>query len=291
MERPIFVIAGILLIALAIFLPRIDWYLATVVIDTDPPDVGWTAIYIPVYDPASLDYYVLSEDKDNPSGIPDGEKCEIYAEIIEEAELKSVQVRITGDGYDSGWLDMTEYYYEATLNSYDYVVEWTIPAGGGVTYTFTFKARDAVNEQIEYRYAITEVPTGYFKIQGQAVTKESVIYTATLDIKFEFIATAYGYMIDEVTVVIRETYPTPDKYVETITLKEVEIDKRWELTHTFPYDGKFDVKGYIAWDTKVVRLMSLALDTGVEIPVWIMTRVVMGLIGFGLIIYGIRRRE
>jgi len=283
------ILLGILFVVLALSLPYVDEYIATAVIDATPPDFTGGYFLTPSYEKV-IDPYRLSENKDEPNPLPEATSGDIYINLI-ETNLDYAEVKVTGNGYDSGWLRLRSVEYDSDYNMHTLITSWTVPSGRGILYTFTFRAYDrAGNNATEERYAVTGIPEGYFTINGIKVTTQTTIYLNTREVIFEFHATSLGELIDDVIITI--TAIEPEKFDEekhiALELEEVELNKRWEAKFIFPFDGTFLIRGQIGWDGQAVVILSVTLNTGIKVDHWALAQLALGVLGVGLIIYGVR---
>lgn len=286
------ILIGAALVLISISLPML---LATVIVDTYPPNISSVAFHYGSYaSPTSS--VPLSIDPSAPSAlVPNAagqvEIC-IYEDYLDES---SVSLKINGISYA---LKLERKVLSSgTLWFYRYLADYTTPSTDGASVTFEASAKDLGGlSTTRTCYGKTVKVDGYFTINGIKITStEQTVYLSSRKLNFEFIATYGGSYIDRVIVSITKADGT---IIQTLALSKVAADK-WTGSYTLEADGKYIVKGY--FDTYPGRLqrMSLLIDTGsapsviepsVYFPVlrWTLAGLGLGLIAGGL--YARKRR-
>ena len=133
------------------------------------------------------------------------------------------------------------------INNADQCAPSFDPAGGGL------KPRQpspppgkgtAAGNTVEADYYLARLPdfpTGYWVIAGQQVTEDSHIYVNTLTVHVEWHCTSGSQYVDGVTV---KVYDQDGNLLDSVAL--TRTDDTWEGDVTFPSEGTFEVKGYVA---------------------------------------------
>ena len=259
-ERKYLILATVFLL-IGIILLGARYYLATVIIDTSPPDFG------------SVEPY-LSDREDDPSiiaptevGTPTG--------LIEmkvtwyDTQTKITKMRLTVYYKDGGkWIKIDSKEFKPStwreLSAYT-LKKWEGPGGSrykyeaifdfplypdfdlkeGKLHKFYFEAWDeAGNKGTETRYAVfvrEKGITGKFYINDKEMRKDSRIILKTRSVEFKF-KPDKDYMYDLIQKVWVEIYKEGNEVGKVTLTRSGDVCK---ASYTFPGDGTYEVYGYV----------------------------------------------
>jgi len=234
-------VAGVFVAFVAIAFPQqVASGLATVVVDTSPPDVN-------AMNP--------SGSKSNPTHFDPDATVTLKMNSFRE-KVNNARVVIDGStkslsySGSSGTPYGTEYYYTTS---------WSTSGHSGEKLSFTFKGEDdAGNTGSDTAYAlIGSYADGYFTINGQKLSKGGKITISTRSIDLKFTKTTSATP-DEVWYTVRDSNGNwLQKKSDT-----VKTSSPWTWSYTFPSDGTYEVNGYCKSYGKSVQVMSFR--TGVN---------------------------
>ena len=250
-----FIVVGLMLFVPAVINSIITY--AFVTVDTTPPEpLGPPSIELAqAWDPSAgewvnTEWFTLSEDESEPTGVDD-----TYHYVVE------VHIVVQEDNPGDGTLTITApdgttttytlfKVYDSATGGYKYFRSFDNPdvaydmSTVGEAYSFTFTINDEAGNTFTGTYYILrlpEFPTGYWVLAGQQVTEDSHIYVNTLTVHVEWYCTLNPQYVSTVYVKI---YDQAGNLIDTVTL--TKTDDTWEGDITFPSEGTFEVRGYVA---------------------------------------------
>jgi len=141
----------------------------------------------------------------------------------------------------------------------------TITGGESKSVTFTLTGGPAPEPEPE-----PEPPTGYWKINGQKVAKDSVVVLPYTQLAVEFVATERAGDIDRVTVKVKDKSGAAVAFTDIDGNKVYEIaltkqdSTRWATIFDLPGDGTYVVEGYIRFGGEELKLLSVIVGPDVE---------------------------
>ena len=113
-------------------------------------------------------------------------------------------------------------------------------------------------------------PEGYFEINGEKVTKSSVVVLPYTQLAMDFTATSRASDIDRVTVKVKDQNGTPVGVIDIDgdTVPEITLTKqdstRWATVFDLPGDGTYVVESYIHYGAKSLKMLSIICGSDVE---------------------------
>jgi len=268
-KRKILIAIAILAIVIGASIVYSQWQLATLVIDTTPPEI----------DEEASTHGVLSfMDKITV-------KC-VLTENIEMDKVEATLVRISG--YPLPWQRPSETITlelkEHSGETYVYVGTFTMTATRDCTYDLTFVAYDKAGwtDTFQTRITLANVD-GYVTVNGQKVDPESTIRLRSRDLVFKvYITSGDSDLVEEIRGDINGD-PLTFTYKPYQLLGEAP---HWEASYTVESDGIYRVTITLldkAGEEKT--LASFVINVGYTQRTWMILIVVGLLIAVGAFAY------
>lgn len=212
-------------------------------------------------------------------------------------------VNVNGESYsESGTLVVVATLPGKAIFGYSMTGGWKVPTIEKDTMlkiTFTYEASTGTVIDSVTAYGLIGGPNGYFTINGERADEDLVLYVASPDLNIKFYATEDGNLIDFVRIGVSKD----GTFIETKGLTEVVSDTEWSTTYSLPGYGTYTITGQISYGGSWFRKMSLLMPWGVtdgdgngngdgapvEVsrPILDITRLMLGLGGSALVVYGV----
>lgn len=231
-------VVGAIIVAAALLFPQqIASGLATVTIDTLPPE----------FPPARYSPY--APNPDSPARLPSSGTLQIWADPEDESDIVSVWCVVTrpGDSIENRGMSWEGWAWVGQ-------VEMTGEPG---LWIFEFHAKDeAGNEGTAVSYGHVSDVEGEFYINNNGpLTETSELLLATRDLEFKFVPLSGAESIDRVYIIISQDG----------SFWEVELTEgpeNWIGNWTAPGDGVYEIRGYYMAFGQTYQAMSLTIGLG-----------------------------
>jgi hypothetical protein len=228
----------------------------------------------------------------NPYSLTGGTSFPVQADVYLSGTGSSgaQALTVTFTDFSNNVITLTWNGYSDPYGGLEFVGTWSIPSANVNAVQVTFKAVDSSNGQTTtyqpYVSVATTLPTGYFTVNGQQMTKNTVLNVTNPTLQFDGYVTSQQSLVQNMRVVVENSAGT---IISTITLSLASGNHYGPQTFTLPSTGKYTVLGYIIGNGINVQEMSFFANMGGSYGP--LTINIINLLGAAMVLLGLYERK